>query len=108
MVNRYVVLSHRLPEIAIAHPIAATQPYRPAHDLTLEVAPLEVRHARLPPSRRTATASRHAALRITPNELIIGGHMARQGLMVARIVTEGPNHGDRQLSGPPMVGSGLS
>ena len=80
MVNRNVVLSHHLLKIAIAHPVAATTPDRPEHDLTLEVAPFEVRYARLLPSRRIATASRNAALRMTPNELIIGGHIARQEL----------------------------
>ena len=33
-----------LPEIAMAHPIAAIPSDRPAHDLTLKVTPLEVRY----------------------------------------------------------------
>src|SRR5208337_2679003 len=57
MVDRDAALAHHLLEITIAHPVAAIPPDRPEHDLTLEVAPLEVRHGPLPslaldPSRR--------------------------------------------------------
>src|SRR5271157_2925554 len=48
MVNRDAALAHHLLEITIAHPVAAIPPDRPEHDLTLKVAPLEVRHGPLP------------------------------------------------------------
>ena len=58
MVDRDAALAHHLLEITIAHPVAAIPPDRPEHDLSLEVAPLEIRHGPLPflahaPSRQT-------------------------------------------------------
>ena len=60
VVNRDAALTHHLLEIAIAYPISAVPPDSPEHDLSLEVAPLELRHGPIPflahaPSRQTMT-----------------------------------------------------
>jgi len=69
MVNRNAALAHHLLEIAIAHPVAAIPPDRPERDLTLEVAPLEVRHAQFPPSRRPHPDGQRRSLQQSPSNL---------------------------------------
>ncbi len=44
VINRHFALAHHLLDISVADPIPAVPTHRPEHDLTLEVASLEVRH----------------------------------------------------------------
>jgi hypothetical protein len=47
-IDRHAAFGHHLLEIAIAYAVAAVPAHRPEHDLTLKVAPLEVRHGPAP------------------------------------------------------------
>jgi Tn3 transposase DDE domain len=89
--NRNAARTHHLLEIAIAHFIAAIPPDRPEHHLTLEVAPLEVRHAQFPTSRRTHPDAKCRSLQ--QSRIVYGLLCAADGCPVAIEVFDG-NTGD--------------